>query len=288
MTIMFAITRALHFLSLMGVFGAGFFLVLLRAQKLPGPPERVIRVILPVAAGVALITGILWLLLAAGRMVGDWHAAFDAKTIVLVATATEFGQIALVRIIGLAALFLLCLPPARMGWVAAVAALLLASLGLTSHAAAAAGPFPLLRATNDGAHLISAGFWVGGLIVLGGLVKPYYQDPRNLIAPFRLFSRWGTVAVIALIVSGLINAGSILPVRSLSTDNAYADVLAAKVILAVIMIVLAVVNRLELVPALHLGHEKTTRQLAASVCAEILLGFVVSCIVGYLGQMAPS
>src|SRR5215469_3400451 len=159
MTFLFAAIRALHFLSLMGVFGAGFFLVLLRAHKLASPPERMIRVILPAAAGVAFVTAILWLLLTAGNMVGDWHAAFDPKTIALVATKTEFGEIAQARIVGLAALLLLCLPPARIGWVASVATLLLASLGLTSHAAAAAGPLPLLRAANDGAHLLCAGFW---------------------------------------------------------------------------------------------------------------------------------
>ena len=289
MTPLFAAVRATHFLSLMGLFGAAAFLCLLRRHALPLPPERSIRIFFPAAAGVALVTAILWFFLVVARMAGDWQAAFDPATLRLVASATEFGQIAVWRIAGLALLLAsgLSLVRDRLGMTAGLAALLLASLGPTSHAAASAAALPLARAANDGLHLLAAGFWIGGLAVLGRLVHRHYRQPETLAAPFRLFSRWGTAAVTVLVLSGIVNAASILPVRSLSPGNAYVDILAVKIALALGMIVLAVVNRLELVPALGSAGAHTVRQLSRSVAAEILLAALVIGIVGYLGQMAP-
>ncbi|HEY2836412.1 MAG TPA: CopD family protein [Rhizomicrobium sp.] len=284
-----AVVRAVHFLSLMATFGTAAFLTLLRGHNLRGPPEKMVRIFFPAAAAFALVTAALWLVLAAAGMVGD-PARIDPAAVRLVASATEFGRIAIWRIGGLAALLALCLSPARArtGVLTGLTALLLASLGLTSHAAAAAGPWPFLRAGNDALHLLTAGFWIGGLVVLAALVGENHLRPLDLSAPFRLFSRWGTPAVTLLVLSGVTNAGFILPLRSISRGNAYADVLAVKITLALGMIILAVVNRLELVPALAGGGGKVAKRLAYSVFAEVLLGALVIFIVGYLGQMAPS
>ena len=147
---------------------------------------------------------------------------------------------------------------------------------------------PLARAGNDAKHLMAAGFWVGGLIVLGALLWQHRSAPDRLIAPFGLFSRWGTVAVALLVLSGMTNAAIILPLRSVTPHNAYADLLAVKITLALGMIVLAVINRQQLVPALGKHNDGITRQLAYSVAVEILLGALVIGIVGYLGQMPPN
>ena len=87
--------------------------------------------------------------------------------------------------------------------------------------------------------------------------------------------------------SGISNAASILPVRAVSSQSAYTDVLAIKIMLALTMIALAVINRMQLVPALGDGENKVTRFLARSVVAEILLGALIVGIAGYLGLMPP-
>jgi putative copper resistance protein D len=288
MTALFAAIRVAHFLSLMAAFGAAAFMVLLGRRQMPEPPERWTRAFFPAAAAIAFITAILWLVLAAARMTGD-PAQLNWAAIKLVASATGFGRIAMWRILGLGLLLVFCCTPARgrIGVVAGLSALLLASLGLTSHAAAEAGAFPLIRAANDAAHLLTAGFWIGGLAVLAILIRRHHARPEYLAAPFHVFSRWGTPAVAVLVLSGIANAATILPVRAISTANAYADILAAKIALALLMIALAVVNRRELVPALGTGNPNIVRKLSRSICAEILLGMLVIGIVGYLGQMAP-
>lgn len=283
----FAAVRAAHFVGLMTGFGAAAFICLLRARGIGAPPERIVHAFFPAAAALALITGIAWFCLVAGNMAGDWRAGFDPATLKLVAASTEFGNVAVGRLVGLVLFLILCWRKARMQILAGLAALLLGALGLTSHAAAASGALPLLRAGNDAMHLLAAGFWIGGLLVLGVLTARDYHKPQQLIAPFRLFSRFGTMAVALLVLSGIINAASILPVHAISARNAYADILAAKIGLALTMIALAAVNRLQLVPALGVRNGEVTRQLAFSVLAEIVLGAFIIAIVGYLGQMPP-
>ena len=287
MTFLFAAIRALHFVSLMTGFGVAAFLGLLRGRGIGLPPERAMRAFFPAAAALALATGLGWFFLVTGNMAGDWRAGTDLATLKLVAAETEFGKVASGRLLGLILFFILCLRKARTEILAVLAAALLGTLGLTSHAAAASGGFALLRAGNDAIHLLAAGFWIGGLLVLALLTARDHRQPQKLVAPFRLFSRFGTVAVALLVLSGIVNAASILPVHAINTANAYADILAVKIALALAMIALAAANRLQLVPALGVKNGEVTRQLAFSVAAEIVLGAAIIAIVGYLGQMPP-
>jgi copper resistance protein D len=289
MTELFAAVRAIHFASLMAIFGAGTYLVLLRHRLRIEMPARAARILFASAATLALVSAIAWLSLVAGQMSGDWRETLDPAAIRVVATGTAFGKIAVWRIAGLGALWLLCFfpSPSRNRIAAVIAALLLGALGLTSHAAASSGDFGLMRAANDAIHLLAAGFWLGGLIVLAALMARHHREPASLRGPFHLFSAWGTYAVALLVLSGISNAASILPVQSVSSHNAYADILAIKITLALVMIALAVINRMQLVPALGGGENKVTRFLARSVGAELVLGTVIVCIAGYLGLMPP-
>ena len=289
MTAVFASVRAIHFVSLMAVFGASFYLLLLRRHHLIEMSARAARVLFAGAASLALVSAIAWLVLVAGQMSGDWHAALDPIVITAVATDTEFGRIAVARIAGLAVLWLLCiLQRPSPGYVGVLFAIVtLGALGLTSHAAASSGGFAIVRAANDAIHLLAAGFWLGGLIVLAALVAHFHQAPANLRGPFQLFSTWGTYAVALLVLSGISNAAVILPVSLASAHSAYAHLLAIKITLALGMVALAVVNRMQLVPALRDGENRITRFLGQSVRAELFLGALVVGIAGYLGLMPP-
>ena len=165
--------------------------------------------------------------------------------------------------------------------------MLLAALGLTSHAAAS-GSHTLLHALNDASHLLSAGFWLGALLVLLLLTWRHRRAPAELFAPFRLFSLWGVYAVALLVVTGLINAALILPIHSISPKSAYADVLATKITFALAMIALAAINRSQLLPALRHHENGVVGRLKHNVVGEIVLGMAVIAVVGYLGLMPPA
>jgi putative copper resistance protein D len=93
--------------------------------------------------------------------------------------------------------------------------------------------------------------------------------------------------VALLVVTGLINAISIVPLSMMSLRNPYYELLLVKVGLATMMIGLAALNRWHFAPALRTGGEKAKQRLSASVGSEIVLGFTIVAIVGLLGLMAP-
>lgn len=282
-----AVVRAIHFASLMAIFGASAYGTLLRVELGAEAPPR-LRGLFAGAATLAFVTAIVWFGLIVAQMSGDWHGAFDPASLKAVATETRFGQIFLARVAGLATLWVVCLfrRPARSFAPALLAGILLCALGLTSHAAANSGHFPLLRAGNDAVHLLAGGFWLGSLLVLAMLVARD-SNPAALLAPLRLFSDWGTWAVIALVLSGIVNAASILPRDFLSLPSAYADLLLAKVTLALAMIALASVNRWRVAASMQSGDANATRRLARNVGAEIVLGILIVSIAGTLGTLPP-
>ena len=289
MTSLLAGARAIHFLSLMAIFGGSAYAALLRRWNLAEPSVMSVRTLFGAAAALALVSGIVWFCLIAGHMSGSWQGSFDPQVLSLAATGTRFGHIFLVRLIAIAALCAKCIFGKRTAGpaVAILAALLLASLAPISHAAATGGDVAVLRAGNDALHLLAAGFWLGGLIVLAFLIRRDWGDAPALVGPLRIFSGLGSAVVALLLLTGVINALSILPLSAMALHNRYFDLLLVKVGLAVMMVGLASLNRWRFAPALPGGGAKEVRNLTRSVGLEIALGILVVAIVGYLGTMPP-
>jgi putative copper resistance protein D len=260
MILFFATIRAIHFASLMSMFGAGAYLTLLRRRWHLDISATGLRLLFLGGASLAFVTAIVWLCLVAGQMSGDWSQALNPASIGAVASSTRFGQVFLVRLVGLVALWLICFRkgPSQNLLPVVLAALLLGSLGLTSHTAASSGALAAGRAANDAVHLLAGGFWVGGLIVLAMLMRRHRHNGAVLLEPLRLFSDWGMIVVAALVITGLINALSILPVSVGTLRDAYAKVLLAKVALASVMIALAMLNRWGVTPSMRGGDSKAT------------------------------
>jgi putative copper resistance protein D len=283
-----AAARAVHFASLMMIFGASAYTALLERAGLPSARWRAERTIFGVAAILALGSAILWFCLIAGQMSGDWRSSIDVSTLKLVAADTRFGRIFTARFLGLIALVLMygAIPARRGVPIAILSGALLASLAPISHAAADAGPM-ILGVASDAAHLLTAGFWLGGLIVLAMLALRHWNDRETLIRPLRLFSLWGSFAVGILVITGVTNAVSIVPISAVSFGNRYFDLLLVKVTLAAAMISLAALNRWQFAPAVESGRRGAVRQLTGSISAEIGLGVAIVTLAAFLGLMGP-
>jgi putative copper resistance protein D len=288
-TALLATSRALHFASLMPIFGAATYLVLLRRHLQTLPPDG-LQKLFAVAATIALLTALLSLGLAAGQMSGDWRMGMNVQALTSVVRDTRFGHVAVLRIAGLAALWLVCVfqRPISISTVAILAAFALGALGLTSHAAAGGDQqtFGFVRAANDAAHLMAGSFWLGGLVVLAIMIA-CHMTPRELLPRLRLFSVWGTWAVAALVITGVANAASILPAASIDVRNRYFGLLLAKVALAMLMIGLAAANRWRVVPPMLSHPTGDTGSLARNIAAELALGVIVIALAGCLGAMPP-
>lgn len=288
----FAVVRAVHLASLMTVFGACAYILLLRSQAHTEIAAPGLRVFFASAATLALVTAIAGLGFVAGQMSGDWRGAFDPGALEAVITDTRFGQVFLGRIVGLIVLLVAWVFGSRsqIPLSMLLAAMLLGALALTSHAAASGGDASgIVRAANDMIHLLTGGFWLGGLLVLSALMRQHRNEPAKLLGPIRIFSTWGMYVVVILVVTGIANAFSILPINALSPPRGnYVELLLTKVGIASVMIVLAAVNRWHFAPALSEGGEaRAPLSLSRSIGVEVALGLAVVCIAGYLGVMPP-
>jgi putative copper export protein len=258
--------RGVYFAATMLLFGGAVFRTLLitRLKLDAASPLRW------AVLAIALVSACLWLVLAAVAMAGTLDASVLTQTL----TGTLFGQVFVLR---LAALLGLLLVPD--GWIAAaLAGLALALPAITGHAAQSSpAGFIAIGATLDAVHLLAAGLWIGGLAVLLAVRKrPEFP------AALALFSEWAMVAVLLLVMTGLINAASILLGDKGADAPLYVGVLCAKLALVLAMLALAVVNRFRLLPG------SATVAIARNAVVELALGGVVIALAGWLGQLPPT
>lgn len=276
---LFAAVRALHFFSLAILFGGALSEVMAR-KNIPGldptplPWRR--------AAILALLTALAWLGLTAGQMSGDWAKALDPQTLITVMTGTRFGIAFLVRAVFLLALIMAAFS-GRMRWIVVTAGVALAAISLTSHAAASGPPhFEFVGAVNDAVHLLTAAFWIGGLAWLLAL----FSGRRDALLPaLALFSDRGMIAVLLLVMTGIINALTILLSGPGHPSMIYVTLLCGKIALAACMIGLAIFNRFRLMPRLRADGKSENRR--ASIIAELAMGIGILVVVGVLGLTAP-
>ena len=263
--------------------------MLLNRAKLPPPPLRAERMLFAGAAALALVSSVVWFCLIGGQMSGDWRGSIDPATLELVARGTRFGQIAVARFAGLVALWLLSMSAAarRSVSVPILAGLLLVLLAPSGHAAAADQGIAIAGAVADGAHLLTAGFWLGALITLATLLLQRAPDRAALPGALGLFSLWGSFAVAILVITGAINAAVIVPLSAANFRDPYFNLLLLKVGLAAMMIGLAALNRWRFAPALDRGQDGAVRHLTGSVGIEIALGIGVVTLAACLGIMGP-
>lgn len=280
----FAAIRWLHEASLMALFGDAALRMLLRgrlpALALPEGRWRAIAVLL------AAVSALLWFVLATAQMAGDPRAMTDTHLLWLAASQTLFGQV----FAGRAALLILLCAGVLLHWresfhaLFATAALVLISI--TSHAAEASpAHFTAIGATSDGLHLLTGGFWIGGLALLATLFARR-TEAALLAGATGIFAEWGMIAVTVLVLTGMLNAATILLGGEGHDTPLYLIVLGAKLALVLAMVSLALVNHFRLLPGVAGGV--TAEKLYRHIRWELGLGLVVVALAALLGLLPPT
>ena len=268
-----AAARGLYYAAAMLLFGDLAFNGLLRAKLPIIMPPRDMRLRWS-ALAVAMAAGCVWLAMAAAQMAGT----LDRQAVIQTAMATQFGQLFLVRILALLALTFTIRRDTRPGIL--LAAIALALPAATSHAAASSpAGFAVLGTTLDAVHLLTAGFWIGGLAVLAILFR---RGEPNILLALSLFSDWAMMAVLLLVMTGLINGASIILGDKGAPSALYLTVLGAKLALVAAMLALAAANRFRLMPR---GRDAA---IARNAGLELALGIIVVLLAGTLGQLQPT
>ena len=281
-----ALIRAAHFASAMLVFGVSAYRYTQpRAGIVPGSDSK-LQPFVVAAMLVALVTQALWFGFVAAAMAGRSAAVLNPAVLHLVLFFTDFGvlwiwRFAFAVLLGAAVFF------ARPGNPAALllSAVFLASLSLTGHAAAGSGAVGALRGIADATHLLGGGIWLGGLIALSFDLKFGARDAT--MQTLRRFSAIAVPAVALVFVTGALNAFFTVPDWAALPGSRYGALLFAKLGFAAVMLVLALFNRLVLMPRLGAGDVRSARRIQISVAGELASAAAVLLIVGVLGISPP-
>lgn len=279
-----------HMAACMLLFGGSAMAVMLGAERFGWNAEldgRVIRV-LGLAALVAAVTAVGWLLLEAASMGGTWADALSGSIIRAVMRETEFGhlwtpRLALAALVCVVAAF--TRRPSRA--LALAAAALLGSLALTGHAVMDSGALGWAHPLNQAVHLLAAGLWLGGLAPLGLLLGQLREgDSAAAVRALRRFSDVALTAVLLVLASGIANTWMLLGRPAALVGSIYGRVLIAKLVLVAALVCLALANRLRLLPALASGAEAAAR-IERNVKIELALGAAVIAAAMALGNLPP-
>ncbi len=308
---MYALGLAVRFIHLAGIIllvGAAATLLLAGRSDRPTALRWESRV-LALSCAVAVLTlaaGLAALAAQTATLEGRAAAALEPAALARVLGETQSGHVWLVRqsLLLLLAAFLAVRWDVDRGidWRAArgEAALLgaaaLVLVGASGHAAAVE-PGTARALGVDGVHLLAAGVWVGGLppllLLLRAAGREAGADARpHAVLAARRFSRAALVCVLALVLTGTLNAATQVATVAGLVGTTYGRLLLVKLALLLPILALAAVNRRRHLP--RLGGDGATvgrpamRRLARFVGWEAALALLLLAVVAVMSATPPA
>jgi putative copper resistance protein D len=298
------LSRLLQFAGVIAVFGCGAF----RLYGLGVDPTTSVHALTTfddwfcrvtiVGAFVVLLSVVSEPLAVTATMAGSAAAALSPDTVGKVLVSTSFGRVWCWHFVFAAVAIGVCLAPKarwRMPAILVLSLLLLLSLGWVGHAVEGEGTARLVHQINQMVHLLAAGLWLGGLLPLAWLLG----RARSPLGPAWIlvardvvprFSQMGYAAVALLAATGAINTLVLVGSFEALVSTPYGRLLGLKILLFSIMVILALINRLRLLPRLRREPQPSAplAALAYSVLLEQALGFAVLAVVSVLGTWPPA
>lgn len=258
--------------------------------------------VLAIMAPVLAVAGFMLLCAA---MAGTPVWGLDRATVEMVITQTPIGTAWQVRMAALIGSLILA-----TGWrqsrsiafhasISATSAVALGSLAWAGHGAAGEGVTGTIQLAADIVHLLAAGIWIGALAAFGMMMfrsRDLLSKERLMLAARALdrFSLVGTIAVAAILASGLVNGWMLVGPANINhlLSTLYGQLLVLKLMLFGGMLAFAGTNRFRLTPgltkAIRIGNtHAAVKALRYSLCAESGAALGVLALVAWLGTLAP-
>ncbi|WP_431222070.1 copper homeostasis membrane protein CopD [Serratia sp. L9] len=287
---LFVLCRFVHFAAVMLMFGISLFTALLSPQRLSPIVIRDLHPMLLASTWLCAFTAVLMLAVQAGLM-GDGWADTWQLSIWWAVLGTTFGEAWRWHLgFSLLALLALYLPaPKRVQALALCSLLLLVNMAFIGHAVMQEGILGILHRANHALHLLAAGYWFGSLLPLLVCLRylPQSQYRRDAVTTLIRFSRWGHGAVALVILTGIANSLIILGHWPLDIDSDYQRLLLFKIALVALMVVVALVNRYAIVPAMRTTPTLAQRGLTIACWLEVALGSAALLLVSLFATYAP-
>ncbi|SFU66281.1 CopD family protein [Xenorhabdus koppenhoeferi] len=320
--------RFSHFVVVMLMFGLSLFTVMLVSGHFSTLMRERLKVVILISTVLALITSIVWFIVQAGLMGDGWQDIYMPE-IWLAVLNTSFGQVwqwqLLVAILAAGALFLSNIRIKNL-LLLSCSVILLSSHAFIGHAAMHEGNLGLLLQANQIVHLLSAGYWFGGLwpfllclqffrIKKASEPDQYrngvYADRTSAgnadnseniaadqysetslysesIAAMRKFSFYGHFAVFLVIITGIVSSVVLIPGWPTFSRalSEYQSMLWLKIVLVAGMVLLALLNRYMLVPKLR--QQRCYQLLIINSWLEIILGTSALLCVAIFATQSPA
>jgi copper transport protein len=282
----YGVARGLHYAALLLLVGAvAFALLLWPAEGAPrGDTPRWPRRLLVAAAAVGLLCALAGVLLQGALGAGVSLDRAFGRAIVEGSLDTRTGAAWAIR----AGLWLLALVVValmrRPAFVPALVLLLataglVISLPLAGHADTQDPQALLVPA--DAVHVVAAGAWLGGLVIL---LVAFWRRPEGSAPVTKGFSRLALGAVIAIAAAGLLQGWFYLDGLGSLLDTTYGIALLAKIALLGAIVAVAAGNRRRVARLVAGGAPGALR---AAMRAEVALAVVVLAATAVLVRAAP-
>lgn len=285
--------RAIQYGAAALVLGVPAFMLYSRAALAgvrPGWPAPMVRV----GAAVLLLATLAALVAQTAVMAGSLAEAVKPETLGFMVAGTGIGAAYAVRAaLALFALLLALAPRGDRLWRSLIvpAVLIAASFALTGHGGATDGAWRWPHLAADIIHSVAALIWIGALAAFLALTRRR-SGTDGLAAALVGFASTGTIAVTALVLSGLVNVWVLVGPRALPSllSTPWGLLLAIKLAAFAAMLALAAVHRYRLAPGLSAAGAAAPPSLARlrrTLAVEFALGLAILCLVAVMGLLPP-
>ncbi|MEO6985039.1 MAG: copper homeostasis membrane protein CopD [Paralcaligenes sp.] len=286
----YVLVRLIHFSAIYLLFGLSVYTEWLTPVSFREQCRDRTRAWLLFSSVIAALGAVALLLLQAGQMGNGWSDVCKPATWLAV-LGTEFGHVWRWQLVlsGLAAGVAL-FGPQRYVHTALLllSPLILLCMAFVGHAAIHQGTLGVLARFNQAVHLYTGAYWLGCLVPLWLTLGYLKTDYRSAVVRTHItFSTFGHIAVAGVIVSGIVNVGLVLGTWPFDWASIYQRLLLIKIMLVALMILLALMNRHVLMPAMDRNSERANRMFGRTVALETLLGIGVLALVSAFATLAP-
>ena len=280
-----AVLRGIHVAAMVSLVGTLLFLLVIVASEATHL-RRVLHRLARISAASALVIGFGWLMTESAAIADADSMSATLAALPVVAFRTQYGRWLVLRCVLLA--IVLVLPYARRAWrVTALtgAAAALAMQPMLGHAGALGGDVGAELIGSEVLHLLAAGAWLGGLLPLFIAVGVLPREAAG--AACRSFTPIGLAAVLLLGGTAVVQVTALMGGLPGLLGTQYGHVALIKLALFLVLLLLAVLNRLVFTERLTAGLAHTARHLRLSILMEMVLGAAVIITAGFLASLTP-
>lgn len=277
--------RFVHYAAAFSVFGSALFRDVLGRSE-PEAFSALDRYLLSghrFLAGLLMLSALAWLLLVAASLEEDWRAALDPSVIATVLSDTDFGHVwrwHLLCCLGLLLSHACDFRQARLARILLATAVVVSSAPI-GHIAMLSGWAGRGLIFNQIIHLLCAGAWFGGLLLL--YASLYSASSSLSWSMLRRFSCVGYGLVAGVLGTGVLNVWVLTGGWPDPRASTFGLVLTLKLALVGCMLMLALLNR-----SMLAGRSpQRLSTLRRSVLFEWYCGLAAVAAVSMLGTLPP-